>query len=341
MKKNTLLHTNIMVCIIITLGFVATSIIGYQSNTNIFKNDIEHVSTLAAEGIYYQIDKLLSEPINVSLTMANDSLLKNFLDGEKEHLNDEEFIYKLQDYLNVYRNKYLYDSVFLVSTKTNNYYHFDGLNRNLSVNNSENQWYYTFLNKEDEYSLNVDNDEASDNSITVFVNCKIKDDNGATMRIIGVGLKVNSLQMLLKGYDDKFDVVTHLIDDKGFVQLAVDKTGHEHINFFENSSSDLSNSKKLILNNEKEQKSFWYSSEKSKRYIVCQYIPSLKWYLVLENDFTLMSKQLYMQFLKDIGVIVLIIIFVLFTITHVLKKYKKQIVKLSVSQKLEYQKLLS
>ncbi|HBG2016548.1 TPA: GGDEF domain-containing protein, partial [Clostridioides difficile] len=103
MKKNTLLHTNIMVCIIITLGFVATSIIGYQSNTNIFKNDIEHVSTLAAEGIYYQIDKLLSEPINVSLTMANDSLLKNFLDGEKEHLNDEEFIYKLQDYLNVYR----------------------------------------------------------------------------------------------------------------------------------------------------------------------------------------------------------------------------------------------
>ncbi len=35
-----------------------------------------------------------------------------------------------------------------------------------------------------------------------------------------------------------------------------------------------------------------------------------------------MSKQLYMQFLKDIGVIVLIIIFVLFTITHVLKNTK-------------------
>ncbi|AQU10291.1 diguanylate cyclase [Clostridioides difficile] len=341
MKKNTLLHTNIMVCIIITLGFVATSIIGYQSNTNIFKNDIEHVSTLAAEGIYYQIDKLLSEPINVSLTMANDSLLKNFLDGEKEHLNDEEFIYKLQDYLNVYRNKYSYDSVFLVSTKTNNYYHFNGLDRNLSANNSENQWYYTFLKNDDEYSLNVDNDEASNNSITVFVNCKIKDDNGATMGIIGVGLKVNSLQMLLKGYNDKFDVVARLIDDKGFVQLAVDKTGHENINFFENSSSDLSNSKQLILNNKKEQKSFWYSSEKSKSYIVCQYIPSLKWHLVLENDFTLMIKQLHLQFFKGIAVIVLIIIFVLFTITHVLKKYKNQIIKLSVSQKLEYQKLLS
>ncbi len=51
------------------------------------------------------------------------------------------------------------------------------------------------------------------------------------MGIIGVGLKVNSLQMLLKGYNDKFDVVARLIDDKGFVQLAVDKTGHENINF--------------------------------------------------------------------------------------------------------------
>lgn len=341
MKKNTLLHTNAIVCIIITLGFVATSVIGYQSNTNIFKNDIEHVSTLAAEGIYYQIDKLLSEPINVSLTMANDSLLKNFLDGEKEHINDEEFTYKLQGYLNAYRNKYSYDSVFLVSTKTNNYYHFNGLDRNLSVKNSENQWYYNFLKNNDEYSLNVDNDEASNNSITVFVNCKIKDDDGSIMGIIGVGLKVNSLQSLLKEYDDKFDVVACLIDDEGVVQLTSDKTGYEHINFFENSSSDLSDSKNLILNNKKEQRSFWHSSVKSKTYIVCQYIPSLKWHLVLENDLTIMSKQLQTQFLKGIAVIILIIIFVLFTITRVLKKYKSQIMKLSVSQKLEYQKMLS
>ncbi|MCC0783267.1 diguanylate cyclase [Clostridioides sp. ES-S-0108-01] len=288
MEKNTLLHTNVIVCIIITLGFIATSVIGYQSNTNIFKNDVEHISTLAAEGIYYQIDKLLSEPINVSLTMANDSLLKHFLDGEKEHINDEEFIYKLQDYLNVYRNKYLYDSVFLVSTKTNNYYHFNGLDRNLSKNNSENKWYYDLLKN-----------------------------------------------------DDEFDVVARLIDDKGFVQLASDKTGHEHINFFENSRSNLYDSKQLILDNKKGQKCFWNSSKKSKIYVVCQYIPSLRWHLVLENDLTVISKQLHIQLFKGIAVIILIIIFVLFTITCVLKKYKSQIIKLSVSQRLEYQKLLS
>lgn len=341
MKKNTLLHTNVIVCVIITIGFIATSVIGYQSNTNIFKNDIEHVSTLAAEGIYYQIDKLLSEPINVSLTMANDSLLKNFLDGEKEHINDKEFVYKLQDYLNTYRNKYSYDSVFLVSNKTNNYYHFNGLDRTLDADNSENKWYYDFLKQDEEYSLNVDNDEASNNSITVFVNCKIKDSNGSTMGIIGVGLKVDSLQMLLKEYDEKFDVEARLIDDKGFVQLSSEKTGYEHVNLFKDVSSHLSSSKDLILSNKKEQKSFWNSSEQSKSYVVCQYIPSLKWHLVLENDLTIMSKQFQRQFFKGIAVIVLIIIFVLFTITRVLKKYKQQIMKLSFSQKLEYQKLLS
>nr|UWI51370.1 diguanylate cyclase [Clostridioides difficile] len=341
MKKNTLLHTNVIVCVIITIGFIATSVIGYQSNTNIFKNDIEHVSTLAAEGIYYQIDKLLSQPINVSLTMANDSLLKNFLASEKEHINDKEFVYKLQDYLNTYRNKYSYDSVFLVSTKTNNYYHFNGLDRRLNAYNSENQWYYDFLKQDEEYSLNVDNDEASNNSITVFVNCKIKDDNGSTMGIIGVGLKVDSLQMLLKEYNEKFDVVARLIDDKGFVQLSSEKTGYEHVNLFEDESSNLSASKDSILSNKKEQKSFWNSSEKLKSYVVYQYIPSLKWHLVLENDLTAMSKQLQIQFFKGIAIIILIIIFVLFTITRVLKKYKQQIIKLSFSQKLEYQKLLS
>ncbi|MCC0708216.1 diguanylate cyclase [Clostridioides sp. ES-S-0190-01] len=341
MKKNTLLHTNVIVCVIITIGFIATSVIGYQSNTNIFKNDIEHVSTLAAEGIYYQIDKLLSQPINVSLTMANDSLLKNFLTSEKEYINDRNFVYKLQDYLNTYRNKYSYDSVFLVSTKTNNYYHFNGLDRTLSADNSENQWYYDFLKQDEEYSLNVDNDEASNNSITVFVNCKIKDDNGSTMGIIGVGLKVDSLQMLLKEYDEKFDVVARLIDDKGFVQLSSEETGYEHVNLFEDESSNLSASKDLILSNKKEQNSFWNSSEKLKSYVVYQYIPSLKWHLVLENDLTTMSRQLQIQFLKGIAIIILIIMFVLFTITRVLKKYKQQIINLSSSQKLEYQKLLS
>lgn len=36
MKKNVLMRTNILVCVVIVLGFLTTSIISYQSNQGIF-----------------------------------------------------------------------------------------------------------------------------------------------------------------------------------------------------------------------------------------------------------------------------------------------------------------
>ena len=126
MKKNVLLRTNFLVCIVIVIGFVVTSAISYKSNQGIFRKDIESVSRLTSEGIYHQIDTIFTKPINISLTMANDSLLKDFLEGEEEHLGDRDFIDTMRDYLNTYRDKYGYDSVFLASVKTKNYYYYTG-----------------------------------------------------------------------------------------------------------------------------------------------------------------------------------------------------------------------
>lgn len=338
MRKNALLHTNLVICLIITVGFVATSIIGYRSNTGIFKKDIEHVSTLAAEGIYYQIDKILSEPVNVSLAMANDNLLKTFLAQEQQKLDDQAYIQELGDYLHAYRQKYLYDSVFLVSAETNRYYHFKGLDRVLTPGNPENTWYYEFIKSEDEYSLNIDNDEASDNSITAFVNCKIKDADGKLLGVIGVGLRVRTLQQLLRTYDEKFEVQAYLIDQTGIVQLASDQTGFEQVNLLE--KREMTQQQDKLLSSEAEQQTFWRSSEDTTCFVVSQYVPSLKWHLVIENDMTAMSRQLQRQFMQGMLIIALILVLVLFIISSVLQHYKRQILKLSMSQKQEYQRLL-
>lgn len=67
--------------------------------------------------------------------------------------------------------------MFLVSVSTNNYYNFNGLDRNLARGEDENVWYYNFLQSGEEYSLNIDNDEVAGaaNKITLFVNCRIRD----------------------------------------------------------------------------------------------------------------------------------------------------------------------
>ena len=184
MKKNTLLHTNILICVIIIIGFLLTAAISYKTNWGVFEKDVEQVSNLTMEGILHQIDSNFTKPVNISITMANDNLLKEFLAEEEAHLEDEEFIQTMRDYLNAYRVKYGYDSVFLVSRLTSRYYHFKGLDRVLNQGDPENEWYYDFLEAGQEYSLNIDNDEAAKNEITVFINAQILGEDGQVMGIV-------------------------------------------------------------------------------------------------------------------------------------------------------------
>ena len=104
-KNNILLRTNIFVCTIIILGFAVTSITSYRANIGVFEKDVEDVTDLASEGIYYKIDSIFTKPVNVSLTMANDSLLKEFLAEEQSRMEDETFIKSMRDYLYAYREK--------------------------------------------------------------------------------------------------------------------------------------------------------------------------------------------------------------------------------------------
>ena len=88
MKKNILLRTNILVCLIIVAGFLVTAVLSYQANYSASIENIEQVSRLTSEGVYYQMSSTFTKPVNVSLTMANDSLLKDYLTREEGHLED-------------------------------------------------------------------------------------------------------------------------------------------------------------------------------------------------------------------------------------------------------------
>lgn len=338
MRKHSLLKTNILVCTIILIGFFITAVVSYRSNIGVFEKDVEHVSTLASEGINSQIESIFSRPVSVSLTMANDHLLKSFLTEEMKRPSDKAYIAKMQAYLDAYRKKYNYDSVFLVSTKTRHYYHFSGLNRTLYEGHPENVWYYSFLKNNEEYALNIDNDEATDNSITVFVNCKIRDDSGFIVGVVGVGFKVDSLQKLLQNYDRQFNVEATLINEKGIIEVSSVKNGHEPVSFF--TGSPLSSFRQRILETTDKPETFWYSNGDRDGFVVTQYIPELKWHLVVENDVSLIRDKFREQIAWGFFIILGVIALVLFAITRLIKKYNAQIVSLTVSQETEYHRLL-
>lgn len=334
MKNKILLRTNIFVCTIIVLGFIITSITSYRANMGVFEKDVEHVSDLAADGIFYQIDSIFTKPVNVSLTMANDSLLKEFLAEEPGRAADDTFIKSMRDYLHAYREKYSYDSVFLVSAQTNRYYHFNGLDRIMEPNNPENVWYYEFIRNDQEYSLNIDNDEAANNEITIFINCKIKDRNGAVMGVVGVGFRVDYLQELLKEYEQDFNVKARLISSDGVVEISTQHTGYENVNLFDD--PQYQELKDLIQADKRNDQTFWLNFPSGKEYVVSRYIGNLDWNLIVENDTAILTRHMQQSLVRGILIICIIIILVLFTITTVIKKYNAQIIELTASREREY-----
>lgn len=338
MQKKKLLKTNFYICIILIIGFILVSVVGYFSNTGMQKRDMEHVSTLTSESIYYQIESFFSEPVNVSLTMANDTLLKRFLAEEEKRMDDGEYLKQLQGYLNAYKEQYGYDSVFLVSTHTGRYYHFNGLNRILEPGNPENVWYYTFLEENDEYSLNVDNDEAAKDDITVFVNCKIVDDSGHIIGVVGVGMRVQNLQQLLQSYDRQYNIKAMLADEAGILQLSSEETGESRMNLFENPSYVEDAAK--ILTSRTERNTFWHKTESGERFIVAKYVPTLGWHLIIENNTDEIKRQFERQFVIGLLITIVIIMSILYLINHIILSYNDKLIKLTLSQEMEYRGLL-
>lgn len=157
-KNNQLIKTDLLISIVLIVGFSMTAFFSYRANYQATLNNIEQVASLTGEGIHYQLTTLLTKPVNISLTMAHDSLLVEQLSCEMENLENREYVQRLQTYLKTYRDKYGFDSVFLVSSATRRYYNFNGIDRVLVEDDPENEWYFDLMDSGFGYSMNVDND---------------------------------------------------------------------------------------------------------------------------------------------------------------------------------------
>lgn len=326
MSKNILLKTNLFVCIVILVGFALTALQNYNSTRRLYMDNMEHVSSLTTEGIYYRLESIFAKPVNVSLTMANDNFLIDFLAEETEQLDNDEYVQTMSEYLEAYRDKYDYDSVFLVSTNTHRYYNFSGIDRVLSKDSDENDWYFNFVESGAVCALNVDNDEAAENEITVFINCAIKDKSG-TIGVVGVGFRIDNLQALLYEYERQFDVQTFLINEQGFVEISTDLSGYEYVDHF--SISGYPQLKDEILSEKGETRSYWIEEESGRNFIVAQYIPDMSWYLIVENNTRILDEKMQFQILSDLLIVTIIVLVALIVITVVIRGFKKNIEQLT------------
>lgn len=335
MKKNILMRTNLLICSIIVIGFAVTAYLSYRTNFSSSLDNIEQVSSLASENIYHQMTTQFAKPVNVSLTMANDTLLRDLLLSGKNAPDDGSYIRTISEYLDTYRKKYGYDSVFLVSASTGHYYSFNGLDRVLTRDNPENVWFYTLLENNLDYKLVVDNDEVSGagNQINLFVNCKVYDTDGSVIGIVGVGLSIDNLQNLIKEYKEEYGVNAYLMNTDGTIEISANHTGYDNMKLKdEYKYADSLFDEVHRWNDKKDARSFWTAKDGQETmddFIVLRYIQDLDWYLVVERDTGALVRSLNAQITQSVVIIVAIIAVVLLIIASVIRSFNRQIITLT------------
>lgn len=317
MERKRKIKINMLACIIILAGFISIIAISYSTYSGIIKDDIRNITKLTATNIYSDISNQLTKPIFVSLTMANDRFVEDWLKQERVNPGSSELQGKIKNYLNGLKQKYNYNSVFLVSENTKNYYHYNGINKVVSNKNKHDNWYYNFIDSNQVYDLDVDTDEANQNKLSVFINCRIVDADGYLLGVIGVGLEMNKLQDLLAAYKHDFMLEAMLFDKDGIVQVHSDTSLIQKKNMFDNKI--LADNKDKILDNKHSVSVLEFKEDGSGGYMISKYIDDLDWYLLVKKDTSILVKSFRAIVVKDMVISLLVLFFIMFLISGLIK----------------------
>lgn len=300
--------------VVLVFSFTYTSLISFTvTRTSIDRDAKTKILPLISDNIYSEIQKELLQPIYNSSIMANDEFLVNWvLAGEQ----DKEEIVR---YLQRIKERYGYFSAFFISARTNNYYYYEGILKQIKPEDEHDIWYYDFVRTGRHYDLDVDNDEATSGTLTIFINHRLEDNQGNFLGVTGVGLQMSEVGETLESYRQRFGHLIYLIDSEGLIQIHPDQDLVENTNIRElEGLQDIGDN---ILMNDDVTHYYEYQTKNGELTLSARYLPDLDWYLIVEQDQTQGLEAARLNLFGNIGIGVLVTILVIGMVVIVVNLY--------------------
>ena len=265
--------------IMLLFTFTFTSLISYNVTKELITaNTKTKTLPLISDNIFSEIQQELISPINNSSLMANDEFLIEWVvSGEK----DQDEIVR---YLKRIIEKYGYFSSFFVSEQTKNYYYYGGVLKQISEQDDHDVWYYKFRDSNKEYALDVDTDEATQGTITIFINHRLEDAQGNFLGVTGIGLEMVSISDTLASYHDRYDHMVYMINSNGLIQVHANQELVEKVNI--RNLEGIGSQAEKILSNKSGTNIFEFKNGKRDIVISSRYFPDFDWFLIVEQDET-------------------------------------------------------
>jgi diguanylate cyclase (GGDEF)-like protein len=300
--------------VVLVFSFTFTSLVSYNvTRTSIDSDAKTKILPLISDNIYSEIQKELLQPIYNSSIMANDEFLVEWvLAGEQD---TEEIV----RYLQRIKERYGYFSAFYISARTNNYYYYEGILKQIRPEDEHDIWYYNFVRSGRHYDLDVDNDEATSGTLTIFINHRLEDNQGNFLGVTGVGLKMSEVGETLESYRKRFGHLIYLIDSEGLIQIHPDQDLVENTNIRElEGLQDIGDN---ILRNDDVTHYYEFRTKNGEQTLSARYLPDLDWYLIVEQDQTQALEAARLGLFGNIGIGVIVTILVIGLVVIVVNLY--------------------
>jgi hypothetical protein len=118
-------------------GFVFTTVAGYIVSRDTIQQGIsEQTLPITGDNVYSEIQKDILRPVFVSSQMAHDTFVRDWI------INGEEEQERITKYLKEIKLKNKAISSFLISDKSRNYYHADGLLKQIKEGEPRDTWFF-------------------------------------------------------------------------------------------------------------------------------------------------------------------------------------------------------
>ncbi len=266
----------VLLIAILAAGFLTTSLVSYFiASDSVRKSIVDQQLPLTGDNVYSEIQRDLLRPIYVSMQMAHDTFLRDWLVGGEQDQNEAV------RYLTEVKTRFGANTAFLVSELTRKYYYEGGLLKVVSEGDPLDKWYFRVRQMREPYELNPDVDEGNRHRWTTFVNYRILDHKDRYIGAVGVGITFDDLQGIIDGYQDKFKRRIFFVDASGDIVLAGKAMAEQG-----KSINDLPGMAQIaaeILRSAKEPARLSYRRDNETIQVNSRFVPELKWHLIVEE----------------------------------------------------------
>jgi len=314
----------LLLCTIVSLGFISTSMVGYFVARNSLTAQISSDTLpLIGDNIYSEIQRDLLKPIIISSLMANDTFLKDWV------TNGEQSTDKIINYLAKIQTSYDTVTSFFISDNSLKYYHSSGVLKTISKDKAADQWYFHAKNMDASHELNIDFDPSAKHSLTVFINYKVLDKEGNFLGITGVGLSLSKVQAIIEDYQMRYQGEIFFVDDNGAITLRGSPLTDD-IDFKE--VIDGRSIAKRITG--QKNASFSYPQGRHNILLDSRYLEEFHWYLVVRKNDHNIDADLYDSLLINLLISLVITLAVLSISWFTLSGYQRRLEVMASTDKL-------